>query len=272
MNLDALSQGKGDVNLAKEDAGRSGRSRSLKPKGILKKIVSKKNENKKPAQEKLTLRSHSSASYKYNNPGNPAWNDQWNSQNKSQNDRISIKSGTFYDKSTNQNNYHPSHSYSMYPRQQYHCKLCDDHESQPSFPLHQSNYKESSPSTSSSGSRYKNQENTVKSRNAITLRSRSPTPTRRVTRKSFQSNYTNDDPSNRNTEGRKFLYSQGTQRRSASASRSNKTHQAETENKNTNSYLVYAQRQAKINSKPQETKYVKVIEQGVYIIKTHLTF
>ena len=264
MNVDALSQSKGDINLAKEDVGRS---RSLKPKGILKKIVSKKIENKKPAQEKLTLRSHSSASYKYNNPENPAGNYQWNSRNKSLNGRISIKDGGFYDKSTIQNNYHPKHSSSIYPRQQYHCKLCDDHESQPSLPLHQSNYKESSLPTSSREYRYENQENTVKSRNAITLRSRSPMPTRRVKRKSFQSNYTNDDPVNRNTDGRKFLYSQGTPRRSASASRSNTTRQAVTGKRNTNSYLVYAQHQAKINSKPQEIKYVKVIEQGMYVIK-----
>ena len=80
----------------------------------------------------------------------------------------------------------------------------------------------------------------------------------------------NDDHLNRNTEGRKFLYSQGTQRRSASASRSNTIHQAVTGNRNTNSHLVYAQHQAKLNSKPQETKYVKVIEEGVYVIKAHL--
>ena len=231
----------------------------MKPKGILKKIVSKKIENKKPAQEKLTLRSHSSASYKYNNPESPVGNYQWNSRNKSQYDRISIKGGGFYDKSTIQNNYNPKHSSSIYPNQQYHCKLCDDHVSQPSLPLHQSNYEESSLATSSSGSRYKNQEHTVKSRNAITLKSRSPTPTRRVTRKSFQSNHTNDDTVNRNTEDRKFLYSQGTQRRSVSASRSNTTHQAVTGNRNTNSYLVYAQHQAKAHSKPHETKYLKVI-------------
>ena len=242
----------------------------MKPKGILKKIVSKKIENKNPAQGKLTLRSHSSASYKYNNPKNPAGNDQWNSRNKSQYDRISIKGGGFYDKSTIQNNYNPKHSSGIYPNQQYHCKLCGDHESQPSVPLHLSNFEESSFATSSSGSRCKNQEHTVKSRNAITLRSRSPTPTRRVTRKSFQSNYTNNDTVNRNTEGRKFLYSQGTRRRSASASRSNTTNQAVTGNRNTNSYLVYAQHQAKIKSKPPETKYVKVIEQGMYVINAYL--
>ena len=245
----------------------------MKPKGILKKIVSKKIENKKPAQEKLTLRSHSSASYKYNNPENPIGNDQWNSRNKSLNGRISIKSGSYYVKSTNQNNYHPKHSSSMYPTQQYHCNSCGHQESQrSSFPLHQSNFEGLSVATFSSGSRHKNQESPVKSRNAIVLRSRSPTPTRRVRMKGFQPNDTNYDQLNRNTKRKNFLHSQNIQKRSVSASRSNTSHQVVTGNRNTNSYLVYAQHQAKNVSRQQETKYLKVIEQGVYVIKMHLIY
>ena len=240
------------------------------------------------------LRSHSSPSYKFNNPDNQVGPKEWNARDKSTNARICIRSSNFYDESSNQNSYYPKHSSSMYPTersenlyssyypkhsstmyptQKYHCKSCDHQETQrSSVPLHQSNFEGSSLATFSSGSRYKNQESPVMSRNAIVLKSRSPTPTRKVRRKGFQPNDTNYDQLNRNTERKNFLHSQNIQKRSVSASRSNTSHQVVTGNRNTNSYLVYAQHQAKNISNQQETKYLKVIEQGVYVIKTHLTF
>ena len=227
------------------------------------------------------LRSHSSPSYKFNNPDNQVGPKEWNARDKSTNARICIKSSNFNDESSNQNSYYPKHSTSMYPTQQsenrysshypkhssgmyptQHCKSCDHQESQrSSFPLHQSNFE--SLATFSSGSRYENQESPVKSRNAIVLRSRSPTPTQRIRRKGFQPNDTNYDQLNRNTERKNFPHSQNIQKRSVSASRSNTSHQVVTGNRNTNPYLVYAQHQAKNISKQQETKYLKVIEQGV---------